>query len=185
MVLLLAVSAQANAPRVTEGDAQAVFQAFPNGGWAVRLHAERIEGAPADFFPDSKARISPLPLWNGTHFCSLDWHVIDLVVFDGNAQGESRTNKEIQEFLSGIEMVHTLDGAPLDTTRTAVKRFLNPERFGYVEAFFAHEGRVMAPEDLSVGQHSLQVTILSPGGEPEVAPPITFYIDASGTGTCL
>jgi hypothetical protein len=185
LALLVAAGAQATAPRVTQGEAQAIFEAFDNGGWAVRLHAGSLEGAPADFLPDSLARISPNPPWDGRHFCSLDWHVITLAIFDGNAAGESRTNQEIREFLSQIDVIFTLDGAPLDTMRTAIKRFLNPERFGLVDGYWFAEGQVMAPTDLSVGQHTLQATVLVPGEEPDVSDPITFFIDAPGTGACL
>ena len=47
-----------------------------------------------------------------------------------------------------------LDGAPLTaTTRTSIKRFLNPERFGLAEAYWFQEGRLEAPGQLSVGRH--------------------------------
>ncbi len=183
-VLLIPVSAQANAPRVTRGDARAILEAFPTGGWAVVLNGGALEGAPADFFPDSMARIGPMAPWNGRHLCSLDWHVISVTANEGNTVGQSRTNTEIRDFLSQIELDFMLDGAPLDTMRTAIKRTLNPER-GFVEAFFVAEGQVMAPEDLSVGQHSLQFTGHRPGQPPNVFPPITFFIDAPGVGVCV
>ena len=45
--------------RVTRGDAEAIFEAFGSGGWAVFLKGGTVEGAPADFLPGSLARISP------------------------------------------------------------------------------------------------------------------------------
>jgi hypothetical protein len=185
LALLVPASAQASAPRVTRGDAQAIFHAFPNGGWAVRLHAGTVEGAPTDFQADSIARISPAVAWIGRHFCSLDWHVINLAAIEGNAIGESRTNLEIRENLEQIRVDFTLDGAPLDTMSTGVSRTLNPEFRGFFEAFWVQFGRVMAPEDLSVGQHLLQATGFRPGMPPTVMRPVTFFIDAEGTGTCL
>jgi hypothetical protein len=68
--------------------------------------------------------------------------------------------------------------------RRAIKRTTNPQLRGYVEAFYVMEGKVMVPEDLSVGQHSLQFTGLRPGQPPQVFPPITFFI-APGEGACL
>jgi len=144
-----------------------------------------MEGAPADFFPDSIARIGPNPPWEGRHFCSGDWHVISLNFFDGNLEGEARTGREIRAFLAQSDLIFTLDGAPLGTTRTPVKRFLGTEFFDLVEAYWFAEGRVMAPADLSVGQHSLQADVLFPGGEYEIGPVITFFMDAPGEGTCL
>ena len=178
-------SAQANPTRVTEGDARAIFQAQPVGGWAVLLHAGKVEAAPADFFPGSLARIGPGLVFDGSHYCSLDWHVINFLFADGNAAGESRTNTEIRNFLSQVDLVFTLDGAPLETVRTPIKPFLNPDFLGVVEAYGFVEGQVMAPEDLAVGAHTLQMTILIPGLPPVVLDPITFFIDAPGEGACL
>ncbi|MFF3875086.1 hypothetical protein, partial [Streptomyces sp. NPDC001978] len=176
--------ASANATRVTRGDALAVFQAQGNGGWGVRLHGGVQEGAPSDFFPDSMARINPMRS-DGRHFCSLDWHVINVLAVEGNREGESRTNTEIREALAQRVLAITLDGARLETERTAIRRTTNPANVGFVEAFAFSEGRVMAPEDLSVGPHSLQFTGQRPGGRPEVFPTITFFIDAPGQGTCV
>jgi hypothetical protein len=186
LALLVADGARANAPRVTQGDAQAIFEAFPNGGWAIILNGGTVEeGAPVDFLPGSLARISPAAQWNGRHFCSLDWHVIGQAANEGNPVGGSRTNEELRETLSQIVFLITLDGALLDTVRTAIKRTTNPERIGAVEAFSVQVGKVMAPEDLSVGQHTLQFTGHRPGQPPNVMPAITFFIDAPGAGTCL
>jgi len=44
---LAASSAGADSARVTKGDAQAVLDAFGNGGWAVLQHSTTIMGAPA------------------------------------------------------------------------------------------------------------------------------------------
>ena len=186
MAVVVATSAHANPSRVTQGDAQAILRAFPSGGWAVILNGGTMEeGAPTDFREDSMARISPMGAWNGRHFCSLDWHVISVAAIEGNPLGGTRTNSEIRENLSQIGFALTLDGARLETIRTAIARTLNPELRGFVEAFYVLEGQVMAPEDLSVGQHSLQFTGTRPGRPPMVMPPITFFIDSAGQGTCL
>jgi hypothetical protein len=187
LVLLLVTSAQANAPRVTQGDARAIFEAWNNGGWAVVLNGGTIEeGAPADFLPpDSTARISPAAQWNGAHFCSLDWHVIAVAAIEGNPVGGSRTVTEIRESLSQIALSFMLDGAPLSTETAAVKRMTNPELRGLVEAFSVISGSVMAPEDLSVGQHSLRAVGTRPGRPPTPMGPITFVIDAPNSGACL
>ena len=183
-VLLGAGRAQGNAPRVTRGDAQAILQAFENGGWAVFLHGEVVEGAPADFRPDSPARIYALG-GSGRRYCSLDWHVINVAAIEGNVEGGSRTTAEIHDFLSRIKLTFTLDGAPLETTRTAIKRFLNPGLRGLVEAWWVSEGQVLAPEELSVGRHTIQFTGQRPGRPPNVMPAVTFFIDAPGEGACL
>jgi hypothetical protein len=100
MLLLVPASAQANAPRVTRGDAQAILQAQGNGGWAVILNGGIVEeGAPSDFMFDSMARIAPQAGWNGRHFCSLDWHVINVPAVEGNAVGRrARTRRFVSSW---------------------------------------------------------------------------------------
>jgi hypothetical protein len=179
VVLLLAGSpAGANSPRITRGDAEAIFQATPNGGWAVLLHSPTGQGAP--FNAQALGAVRPLPAWEGRHFCVEDWHVI---LFGLTLSGDtSFTRPEAEAILDSVVLSFTLDGAPLPTTRTTVKRFLNPEPddVGYA----VQEGRIMAPSDLSVGGHQLAVTITEPGFPTEVLE-ITFFIDAPGTGACL
>jgi hypothetical protein len=179
VVLLLAGSpAGANSPRITRGDAEAIFQATPNGGWAVLLHSPTGQGAPFD--AQDRGAIRPLSFNDGKHYCAEDWHVILLApVVGGDA---SFTRPEAEAILDSVVLSFTLDGAPLPTTRTTVKRFLNPEPDDV--AYAVQEGRIMAPSDLSVGEHQLAVTITEPGFPTEVLA-ITFFIDAPGTGACL
>lgn len=185
MVLVIAASAQANPSRVTRGDAQAVLDASGAGGWSVRLHAGEIRGAPAAFTPGDRVRIAPIPgVFDGIHYCSLDWHVVAINDFDGNAPGESRTPSEIAAALAGDTWILSVDGTPLSTVRTPVKRFLNPEQFGLVDAYYFATGRVMAPTDLSIGAHTVSYVVLISGEVVDTAE-VTFFIDAPGTGTCL
>jgi hypothetical protein len=185
LALLVASSAQASTPRATRGDAQAVLEAFPSGGWVIRLHAGRIVGAPAAFTPDDGVRIAPIPgVFDGIHYCSLDWHVIAITSIDGNAPGESRTPSQIAAWLATTADVLWLDGTPLDTARTPVKRFLNPDRFGLLDAYSYATGRVMAPADLSIGPHTLRDVYLEAGSVIDTVE-ITFFIDAPGEAACL
>ena len=178
--LLAGSPAGANSPRVTRGDAEAIFQAFPNGGWAVRLHSPTTQGAPADV--NIRGQIRPLPVADGRHFCAEDWHVILLaLVFGGDA---SFTRQDAEAIANTVTVSFTLDGAPLPTTRTAIKPFLGAEQFELEKAYAFQQGRIMAPTDLSVGSHHLVVTITEPGFPTDVGE-ITFFIDAPGTGTCL
>lgn len=179
VVSLLAGSpAGANSARITRGDAEAIFQATPNGGWAVLLHSPTGQGAPFD--AQDRGAIRPLSFNDGKHYCAEDWHVILLApVVGGDA---SFTRPEAEAILDSVMLSFTLDGAPLPTTRTTVKRFLNPEPDDV--AYAVQEGRIMAPSDLSVGGHQLSVTITEPGFPTEVLE-ITFFIDAPGTGACL
>jgi uncharacterized protein (DUF1501 family) len=164
-------SAQAGNSRVTRGDAEAIFQAFGNGGWAIRDHRGTQVGAPAD----SQLRGSIRPFsgspWDGRHFCAEDWHV--LIVAD---------IEDTRDQVAASVMQLTLDGATLATTRTAVKRFL--KEGAQSEAYYAQEGAILSPSELSVGSHELAFAGTFFDGSSETDQ-ITFYIDPAGTGACI
>jgi choline dehydrogenase-like flavoprotein len=74
--LLLASSPAAADPRrITQGDAQAIFEAFGTGGRVIVANGTTTQAAPADFF-GSHGSIRPFDQWDGQHFCAEDWHVI-------------------------------------------------------------------------------------------------------------
>jgi hypothetical protein len=169
-----------NPPRVTQGDAQALFEAFENGGWAILLHSPTAQGAPADV--NIRGEIRPLAFNDGRHYCVEDWHVILLgIIVGGDA---SFTRQDAEALLNPVTVSFTLDGVPLPTTRTAIKPFLAAEQFELEKAYAFQEGRIMAPTDLSVGSHQLVATVSEPGLPTDVLE-ITFFVDASGTGVCL
>jgi hypothetical protein len=164
--LLLALPAQAASTRITQGDVQQVFQG---------VGAADVFGSRGAIRPH---RGSP---WDGAHFCAEDWHVILLTWTEGG--DASFTRSDAARIMSGIVLDFRLDGAVLPTTRTAIKPFLDPERFGLQQAYFFNHGRIMSPTDLSVGQHELGVSVTDPTGTFDDG--ITFFIDAAGTGACL
>ena len=164
--LLLPLPAQAASTRITQGDAQQVFQGVGEADVSGSRGAIRpFSGSP----------------WDGAHFCAEDWHVVLFSWTEGGDASFSRSDAE--RILSGIAVRLTLDGAVLPTTRNAIKRFPDPERFGYQKAWFFNQGRIMAPADLTVGQHALSVSITDPSGMFDDG--ITFFIDAADTGACV
>jgi hypothetical protein len=170
------------AQRITHGDVQAVFEAFGNGGRAILQHSRTAQGAPADFF-GSHGAIRPFAgsPWDGAHFCAEDWHVIQVADIEGG--DHTFKQQHAKDIIDALTIDFTLDGAPLPTTRTAVKRFNNPEQFDLEVAYYAQEGRIMSPGDLAVGQHTLSVTFGDSTGTTTDG--ITFFVDASGTGACM
>lgn len=160
--------------RVTHGDAQAVLQAFGNGGRAVLRHSAVAEGAPADFL-GSHGSIRPFSgsAWDGAHFSADDWHVILIADIEGG--DTSFTHQQATDLMDPLSVAFVLDGGPLPTTRTAIKQFANPQAFGLDVAFYFQQGRVMAPADLAVGSHVLSVEISGPTGT--LQDHITFFID--------
>ena len=166
--------------RITRGDVQAVFEAFGNGGRAILQHSKDAEGAPADFL-GSHGSIRPFDPWNNGHFCADDWHVILIADFEGG--DKSFKHKDAEAIMADLSVRFVLDGTPLPTTRTAIKRFLDPGQFDLEEAYFFQEGRIMAPDELTVGAHSLNCQ-MSLGSQVVFENAISFFIDASDTGAC-
>jgi hypothetical protein len=142
--------------QISRGEVQAVFDAFGGGGWAILRHSEVARGAPADQV-GSHGAIRPFDAWDGIRLHAEDWHVILIADFEGGDHSFSRQDAE--QAIAQIAVRFELDGQELEITRTAIKRFLNPERFGLVEAYYAQFGRVMAPDELAVGEHSVRCTM--------------------------
>jgi hypothetical protein len=170
--------------RITRGDAQAVLRAFGTGGRVILRNGQTTEAAPADFF-GSHGSIRPFSgsPWDGRHFCADDWHVILIAWIDGG--DASFGHQQAEAVLDPVTNNFTLDGAALATTRTPIQPALNPQGFGLERAWYFQEGRVMAPDDLSVGQHELSVRFTDPTSGLDDSDGITFFIDAAGTGACL
>ena len=170
--------------RITRGDAEAVLNAFGTGGQVILAHGGTVDAGPADF-DGSHGSIRPFQgsPWDGRHFCAEDWHVIVVAWFDG---GDDTFNRQRAEDVIGpVTVSFTLDGNALDTTRTPIKPFHDPPPdFGMERAWYFQQGKIMSPDDLSVGQHELSVRINDPiTGVSDDG--ITFFIDAAGTGACL
>ncbi|WP_370963275.1 hypothetical protein [Amycolatopsis sp. cg9] len=165
--------------RTSRGDAEAVLRASGAGGAAIRNHHVVGGGSPADI--DGRVSIRVLPSVDGRHYCQDDWHVILVAEISGGDKSFTMQNAKAES--DAVRLEFFLDGSPLATERTSVKRFLDPGRFEFDEAYYFQQGAIMAPGDLTVGAHSLRVVATDPagGGENE----ITVWIDATGTGTCL
>jgi hypothetical protein len=177
------MKASSTSRRITRGDAEAVLNAFGGGGQAVLLHSKTAEGAPADFL-GSHGSIRPFSgsPWDGAHFCAEDWHVILIADIEGG--DGSFKHDDAARIMDGLNVSFTLDGVPLPTTRTPVKRFLNPEEFGLQVAYYFQQGQIMSPADLSAGGHQLEVTVVDAAGQQNFQDGITFVIDEPGAGAC-
>jgi len=174
------------AQRVSKGDAQAVLQEAPGVGRLLRIKANVDFGAPGDL--ERRATIRPFSgtVFDGKHYCAEDWHVIVVAyITDDLNRNDTFTPQDAKAELNPLVIIFTLDGQVLDDTkRTAVKKVPTTVTYdpGVTEAWFIQEGQLMAPEDLSVGTHTLSYTAVGPGVND--ADNITFFIDAPGTGVC-
>jgi hypothetical protein len=181
-VQLIAAKTQPGTSRVTQGDAQAVFNANQTGGNAILLHSGKHVG-PASNDPSSEIRISGFV--DGRHYCSLDWHVIAVTLFDGNLPGGTRTPHEIAAELSAFSETIDVDAVRLDTVVTPVKPAINSESLGLEDGFWFTTGRVMSPSDLAVGTHTLATEQRDAAGNITDTSNVTFVIDTAGVGACV
>jgi hypothetical protein len=163
-VSALALPSQAASVRVTKSEANAVLRTFGasfDNPAVIRPHA----GSP----------------WDGRHFCGADWHTVLVTLVEGG--DASFTKKDAAVILDATSVAFTLDGSALASERTRIKSVPDPSQFGFVNAYFFNQGRVLSPDELSVGQHELSVSITDSSGT--FVDGITFFIDAAGTGACL
>ena len=174
----------ANSSRITRGDVEAVFNAFITGGRTILFHGQVkvVEGAPADF-RGSHGAIRPLSqsAWDGKHFCVEDWHVILLGFIDGG--DKSYTMKDAIANESQLVISFTLDGVLLVSEQTPIKRFLEPQVTGLDEAYGFQAGRIMSPDELTVGTHALSFAVHDPV-YGDFADGIEFSIDPSNSVAC-
>jgi hypothetical protein len=158
--------------RISRGEAEAVF----NTGFTGGLHGR---GAPDD--PDQQVAIKPF-FENGRHYCVEDWHTLLLgLAVDEENNGVTNVG-EAKALFAPTVMTFVLDGKPFETTRLPVKPVL-VEPHGNL--FVLVQGRVVGPDELAAGSHTLTATV-----ENDPAVPGTqvftsqFFVDAAGTGAC-
>ena len=162
--VLVVAPAQAASVRVTKSEAKEVLRTFGasfDNPAVIRPHA----GSP----------------WDGRHFCGEDWHTTLITWTEGG--DASFTKKDAGVILDAISVSFTLDGSALASERTSIKSVPDPSRFGFVNAYYFNQGRVLSPDELAVGQHELSVRFIDSSGTFDDG--ITFFIDAAGAGACL
>lgn len=168
--------------RISRGDVTATLNAFTTAGRVILSHGNSAvnNASPANLF-DGSIRPFPGSPWDGGHFCVDDWHVLLLGTFDGGDQ--SYTKQDAVSTLSPISIDFIIDGVSVATDQTPIKRFLEPEAFGFDKAFGLQEGVIMAPGELGVGEHAFVVVIDDPIlGTEQLS--IQFFIDSSDSETC-
>jgi hypothetical protein len=187
-VLLVAVAAfpypaLADTGSITQGDTEFASNTFTTGSQEIlSLQSDIVSfnTAPADFHRRRIVIIKPFAAWDGMHFCVNDWHVLLIAEFDGG--DKSYTIKDARSYLSQVDNLFYLDGNPVRTSRTPIKRLLPPPN-GLEKAYGFQTFTIMTPRDLQVGQHTFNVHVVDPVyGNADLA--ITFYVDDSNSSTC-
>jgi hypothetical protein len=178
-VLAGAGPANADPDRISRGEAEAVYQAAGTGGLAILRQASgRAVGVPAN----QEVAIRPY-FDSGLHYCVEDWHAIMLAFI-----GDLPTMQAARDSFDPVVFTFHLDGILLDTERTQVKPYLYPESIDpeWEVAFAFQQGLLMAPGDLTVGSHTVTMTSVNPDNpDDNFELESQFFVDATGTGTCL
>lgn len=152
------------------GDAEAMLHTYPPGlNIFERLDQSGLPGLDIRPFQE---------FYGDTPYCVDDWHVVAFAGFDGafaaEEQGIVYTRADVTAFLEATDAEFYLDGAPLEVVASPIKPVLTE---GHLADFadFIHEtfgpeatvgpllgnqwGQVLAPNDLSVGDHTLRVVV--------------------------
>jgi hypothetical protein len=105
-----------------------------------------------------------------------------VVVADGG--DASYTREDFEAYRATVSIVLALDGRPFASEQTASKR-LPPvvTLAGTTVAYYFQQGRVLAPEELVVGSHTLAMDFSD--RDETFSTAIVFTIDTPGTGACL
>jgi hypothetical protein len=202
---LVPASADAGTDRYTQGDAEAVLRAYPPAGGAISLHAPHVDAGPTLAYPSDGLSIRPInPFFSEARYCVEDWHAIAWaqIDFEFVAHFEEPlvyTKDDALHFLGGVEMRFLLDGLPLDgTTQGPIKPYSDRGFLAVIEAAMESDfgvdvtigrawavqaGRAVAPDALSLGQHTLTGIVTDPvfGSFEDT---ITFYVDPPESDTC-
>ncbi|HET7743166.1 MAG TPA: hypothetical protein VFK76_00330 [Gaiellaceae bacterium] len=180
LAALASVASAANHP-FTRGDATALF--YGDGGPVVTIHNPSSEtGA----FEPGK-RIGPGQNFDGFHVCATDWHVmfINLILLDSTDHVHNVA--EAKTVFATINVTYELDGAPLAVQQTSVQPYLGAVTLldpNATVGFHQKTGAILAPDALSVGPHTENVRVFTNGSLDDLGP-VTFYVDAAGTGACM
>jgi hypothetical protein len=141
--------------RVTCGDVEAIFQARTTANQIQSAHGNTVSAVRQGFI---RGRISPF--FNSHAFCSGDWLVL-LV-----SEGAATTHRESVAYRAQIGVTFTMDGQPVSTQQTALKRFLTVPPTGDFWGWSV--GHFYAPDSLGDGDHTLTTTTTRNGVVLEV-----------------
>ena len=144
----------------TRGEARGVFQAFFTGGSAIRAHNHLAGGAPGVPLETTRDGARIYPGQDGLEYCGQGWHVVLLGFFDDPSFFGG--NKELFDLLAAVDIRFVLDGVPLETESTAIKRFSHPPADFGEQAFAVNFGAFLPPGALSMGTHELRTFIHDP-----------------------
>ena len=181
----------------TKGDAEAMLNNYlPGNNIFDRLEPEGVTRT-LDIRPFQD-------FFGGLTYCAQDWHVLALQFYNAEfvapTAGVVSKGTDARAFLAGLDATFVLDGTPIAVKKTAIKRLLSPfDPAGFLDLlvelygpdvvlgnFWATQwGRVLAPGELSVGQHTLKVTVAETASASVFFDDgVTFTVSPAGSPAC-
>jgi hypothetical protein len=176
-----AAAANGDVGLVTKGDVTKILNVWGRGGGVFN----HIQLAGFNDYP--RAAITPLPSHDGAHFCVDDWHVVRASLGESVDYSSTFTKKQVLADLQSYTITLSLDGVTLPGTRKPITMLNTADQksMGFPgPLFYFQTGSILAPGDISVGDHTAGVLYSSTiyGDDFHTS---TFTVDASGTGVCL
>jgi hypothetical protein len=181
------------------------LQAYPPAGGAISLHAPHVDAGPTLAYPSDGLSIRPIsPFFSGARYCVEDWHAIAwaMIDFEFVAHFDEPfvyTKDDALHFLGGVEMRFFLDKLLVNgTTQGPIKPYSDRGFLAVIEAemesdlggdvtigraWAVQAGRTVAPDALSLGQHTLSGVVTDPvfGTFRDT---VKFYVDPPESDTC-
>jgi hypothetical protein len=133
--------------------------------------------------------IRPFPGYDAVPYCVLDWHLLALAWSIPEYLGEGPppqftfdTREEVWALLETAEATFLLDGDSVEVEETPIRQSFQQE-----EPLFRwwgrQWGRILAPDELSVGEHTLQVILEFSDGFT-FDEQVTFTVHAADSAAC-
>jgi len=169
MVIAIPVAAAPRHSRLTRGDAEAIFQARTTANQIQTAHGSNVSAVRQGFL---RGRISPFA--SGKMFCSADWLVLLI------SEGAGSTHRESVDLRARTGISFTIDGQPVVTQATPLKRFLTVPPSGDFWGWTV--GRIYQPGAFADGDHTLVTTTTFDGSVIEVFE--TSFATGSGPDFC-
>jgi hypothetical protein len=145
-------------PYWTHGDAMAMLESYPP--------TDQIQSRLDTF--SRGLDIRPFDFYGEIPYYVQDWHVLAFFweQIEGTDEYGTWTREDAWELLKTIQAEFVLDGAVVEMERSPITQKRGTEDPGVVKTWVVSWGRILAPGELSVGEHTFSATITLYPGTP-------------------
>ena len=197
LVFALGAAQGATSGRWTRGDAEALLNNYPPGNGIYDRLAPDIDTRPLDIRPFQE-------FYGDLTYCAQDWHLLALLLDDAEFVAETagvvHKARDAHAVLAGLNATFVLDGTQVAVEQKPIKPWLGvfdpgfwveylTELYGpdvVVGKVWATQwGRILAPGELSVGEHTLAVEVAQTSPSMVIfAGSVTFTVSPADSPSC-